>query len=59
MKRAGEGMYQNNGINQTIEFIRVNALAQVIGSKPVITSRGERFLQELSLTATRSNSGLF
>jgi hypothetical protein len=58
MKRTGEGVYQNSRINQTIEFIRENALAQEIGSKPVITSKGERFLQELSETATRSNSGL-
>jgi hypothetical protein len=52
-------MYQNNGINQIFEFIRVNALALDLGSRPVITSRGERFLQELSLTATRPNPGLF
>jgi hypothetical protein len=59
MKRAGERMYQNNGINQIFEFIRVNALALETGSKPVITSRGERFLQELSIVAARSNPGLF
>jgi hypothetical protein len=41
MKRTGEGVYQNNGINQIIEFIRENALAQVIGNQPVITSKGE------------------
>ncbi|HVC27455.1 MAG TPA: hypothetical protein VND40_04785 [Nitrososphaerales archaeon] len=58
MKRTGEGMRQNNGINQIIEFIRENALALEIGSNPVITSKGERFLQILSETATRSNSGL-
>ncbi len=51
-------MRQNNGINQIIEFIRENALALEIGSNPVITSKGERFLQILSETATRSNSGL-
>jgi hypothetical protein len=58
MKRAGEGMRQNNGLNQIIEFIRENALALEIGSRPVITSKGERFLQTLSETAARSDSGL-
>jgi hypothetical protein len=52
-------MYQNNGINQTTEFIRENAIAQVIGSRPVNTGRGERFLQGLGMTAKRPNSGLF
>jgi hypothetical protein len=50
-------MHQNNGINQIIEFIRENALAQEIGSTPVITSKGEQFLQSLSETTARSNSG--
>jgi hypothetical protein len=58
MKRTGEGVRQNNGINQVIEFIRENALAQEIGSRPVITSKGESFLQMLSEAATGSNSGL-
>ncbi len=58
MKRIGEGMHQNNGINQIIEFIRENALAQEIDSKPVITKRGESFLQELNKTAALPNSGL-
>jgi hypothetical protein len=57
MKRTGEGMRQNNGINQIIEFIRENALALEKGSRPVITSKGERFLQMLSETAARSNPG--
>ena len=58
MKRTGEGVHQNNGIKHTIEFIRQNALAREIGNQPVITSRGERFLSELSSTVTRPNSGL-
>ena len=51
-------MRQNNGINEIIEFIRENALALEKGSRPVITSKGERFLQMLSETASKSNSGL-
>jgi len=57
MKRTGEGVHQNNGIIQIIEFIRENALAREIGSQPVITGKGERFLQQLSETASRSTSG--
>ena len=49
-------MYQNNKLS---EFIRENSLATQIGGKPVITGRGERLLQELSMTAARSNSELF
>jgi hypothetical protein len=51
-------VHQNNGIDHTIEFIRENALARVIDSRPTITSRGERFLQELSESAIKSDSGL-
>jgi hypothetical protein len=58
MKRTGESVYQSSGINQIIEFIRSNALAEDIGSRPVITSKGEQFLQILSHTAARSNSGM-
>jgi hypothetical protein len=58
MKRTGEGMRQNNGISQTMEFIRENAMALEKGSRSVITNMGERFLQILSETAARSNSGL-
>jgi hypothetical protein len=58
MKRKGEGMPQGNGINQIIEFIRDNALALEKGSRPVITSKGERFLQILGETTAQSNSGL-
>jgi len=50
-------VHQNNGIIQIIEFIRENALAREIGSQPVITGKGERFLQQLSETASRSTSG--
>jgi hypothetical protein len=57
MKNTGEGMRHNNGINQTIEFIRENALAREIDSRPVITGRGERFLQELGENAGRLSSG--
>jgi hypothetical protein len=58
MKRTGEGVRQNNGINEIIEFIRENALVLEKGNRPVITSKGERFLQMLSETASQSNSGL-
>jgi hypothetical protein len=58
MKRTGETTRQNSGDNQTIEFIRENALALEIGSRPFITSKGERFLQTLSETTTRTSSGL-
>jgi hypothetical protein len=58
MKRTGEGMRQNNGIKRTIESIRENALALEKGSRPVITSKGGRFLQILGETTSRSNSGL-
>jgi hypothetical protein len=58
MKRTGEGMRQNNK-KQIIEFIRENALVLEKGSRPIITGKGERFLQILSETTTaRSNSGL-
>jgi hypothetical protein len=57
MKRTGEGMRQTNGIKQIIEFIRENALALEKGGRPVITSKGERFLQILSETTARPNSG--
>jgi hypothetical protein len=56
MKRTGEGMPQNNGIDQIVEF-RENAIALEKGSRPVTTSKGEWFLQMLSETAARSNSG--
>lgn len=46
-------MHQNNVTNRVIDFVRENALVQEIDSKPVITSKGEQFLNEL-----RSNSGL-
>jgi hypothetical protein len=58
MKRTGEGMRQNNGTNQTNEFIRENALVLEKSSRPVITSKGERFLQMLSETTAPSNTGL-
>jgi hypothetical protein len=58
MERTVGGMHQNNGFDRTIEFIRENALAQEIDSKPVITSKGEQFLQALRETATGSDSGL-
>ena len=51
-------MRQNNGIKQIIESIRENALALEKGSSPVIIGKGERFLQILSETTARSNSGL-
>jgi len=51
-------MRQKNGINQIIEFIREKALALEKGSRPVITSNGERFLRIRSETTARSNSGL-
>jgi hypothetical protein len=51
-------MHQNNGINHIIEFVRENALVRETDDTPVITSKGERFLQQLSETATRSSSGL-
>jgi hypothetical protein len=50
-------MHQKNGINQIVESIRENALALEKGSRPVNTSKGERFLQMLSETAARSTSG--
>jgi hypothetical protein len=58
MKRTGGGMHQNNGISGVIEFIRENALAKEIDDTPVITSKGERFLQALGEAAAQSNSGL-
>jgi predicted transcriptional regulator len=58
MKSGGERTHQNNGINQIIEFIRENALSQQIGGKPVITSKGERFLQAFRETAARPSLGL-
>jgi len=51
-------MRQNNGINQIIELVRENGLALAKGSKQIITCKGERFLQTISETAARSNSGL-
>jgi hypothetical protein len=58
MKNTGEGMRHNNGDNQIAEFIRENALAREIDNHPVITSKGERFLQELGETAARPTSGI-
>jgi hypothetical protein len=57
MKNTGEGMCHNNGVNQIIEFIRENALARELDRQPVITSKGERFLQELGETAAQLSSG--
>jgi hypothetical protein len=57
MKNTGEGMRHNNGVNQIIEFIRENALSREMDSQPVITSKGERFLQELGEAAARLSPG--
>jgi hypothetical protein len=52
MKTRAETVHQNKRTVRVIDFIRENALVREIDSRPVITSKGERFLDEL-----RSNSG--
>ena len=51
-------MHQNKRSNRAIDFIRENALVLEIDSRPVITSKGEQFLNEVRESAKRSNSGL-
>lgn len=58
MSRKVETLNQNNVTNRAIDFIRENSLVQEVDSKPVITSKGEKFLQEVQESSRRTNSGL-
>jgi hypothetical protein len=56
MSRKVEAMHQNNVTNRAIDFIRENSLVLEIDSKPIITGKGEQFLNEVRESARRSSS---
>jgi hypothetical protein len=47
MKRTTGGLHVSEATDPATYFIRDNGLAQEIDNKPVITSKGEQFLDEL------------
>jgi hypothetical protein len=56
--RKAEAMHQNRRDNRAMDFICENTLALEIDSRPVITGKGEQFLNEVRESAKRSNSAL-
>jgi chromosome segregation and condensation protein ScpB len=52
MDMAGRRSLEMQGVRveDAIDFLREGALVREIGGKPALTSKGERFLYELSLS---------
>ena len=55
MERSKEGMRHSPDLDSIIHFIRQHDLAREVDTKPVITSKGEEFLDTLRGPAERSN----
>jgi hypothetical protein len=58
MKRTTGATHQDNGIDHALDFVRENDLVQEENSKPVVTSKGEKLLNELGESPQQSESNL-
>ena len=56
MNKKTGAIHQDKGIDSALDFVRVNALAGEIDSKPVVTSKGEQLLNELGAPTAQSES---
>jgi hypothetical protein len=56
MNKKTGAIHQDEGIDSALDFVRVNALAREIDSKPVVTSKGEQLLNELGAPTAQSES---
>jgi len=56
---TGRTSIRNQGIitEDAIDFLRKGALVEETGGRPALTSKGERFLQELQESSSRSPGG--
>jgi hypothetical protein len=50
--------HQKRTTKDPIHFVRENELVQEVEGTPIITSKGERFLQELKAAASHSSPDL-